>query len=185
MPQTLLFACDLSAENRAAFARAIRLAVENGAQLDVLHVLDPHLPHQALRDLGFLGAHLEEHLQQVRDRADAARQLRFLDRFRAVGIGQGTAAFLLVSMVAADAGTSQAGYGVGDTITFTFDRDTNKPAVSSVAEIDQLISERLAAKKERDFDTADRLQEQLRYLGVEMDDRERVWRYKYDGGRQY
>ena len=54
-----------------------------------------------------------------------------------------------------------------------------------LAEIDQLISERLAAKKERDFDTADRLQEQLRYLGVEMDDRERVWRYKYDGGRQY
>ncbi|MCG7599502.1 universal stress protein [Halomonas sp. McH1-25] len=51
MPQTLLFACDLSAENRAAFARAIRLAVDNGAQLDVLHVLDPHLPRQALRDL--------------------------------------------------------------------------------------------------------------------------------------
>lgn len=51
MPQTLLFACDLSAENRAAFARAIRLAVENGARLDVLHVLDPHLPLQALRDL--------------------------------------------------------------------------------------------------------------------------------------
>ena len=56
--------------------------------------------------------------------------------------------------------------------------------VAQLAEIDQLISERLAAKKERDFDTADRLQEQLRYLGVEMDDRERVWRYKYDG-RQY
>ena len=55
---------------------------------------------------------------------------------------------------------------------------------AQLAEIDQLISERLAAKKERDFDTADRLQEQLRYLGVEMDDRERVWRYKYDG-RQY
>lgn len=51
MPQTLLFACDLSAENRAAFARAIRLAVDNGARLDVLYVLDPHLPRQALRDL--------------------------------------------------------------------------------------------------------------------------------------
>ena len=23
------------------------------------------------------------------------------------------------------------------------------------------------------------------YDGIEMDDRERVWRYKYDGGRQY
>lgn len=51
MPQTLLFACDLSAENRAGFARAIRMAVESGARLDVLHVLDPHLPHQALHDL--------------------------------------------------------------------------------------------------------------------------------------
>lgn len=51
MPHTLLFACDLSAENRAAFARAMRLANESGARLDVIHVLDPHLPHQALRDL--------------------------------------------------------------------------------------------------------------------------------------
>lgn len=51
MPQTLLFACDLSAENRAAFARAIRMAVDNGARLDVLHVLDPHLPRKALHDL--------------------------------------------------------------------------------------------------------------------------------------
>lgn len=51
MTQTLLFACDLSAENRAAYARAVRLAVENGARLDVLHVLDPYLPRRVLRDL--------------------------------------------------------------------------------------------------------------------------------------
>jgi len=51
MRQTLLFACDLSAENRAAFARAIRLAVEHGARLDVVHVLDPHLPRRVLHDL--------------------------------------------------------------------------------------------------------------------------------------
>ncbi|SDK01644.1 universal stress protein [Billgrantia gudaonensis] len=51
MTQTLLFACDLSAENRAAFARAIRLATENGARLDVVHVLDPYLPHRVLHDL--------------------------------------------------------------------------------------------------------------------------------------
>ena len=51
MSQTLLFACDLSAENRAAFARAIRLAVESGARLDVIHVLDPHLPRRVLHDL--------------------------------------------------------------------------------------------------------------------------------------
>jgi nucleotide-binding universal stress UspA family protein len=51
MTQTLLFACDLSAENRAAFARAIRLAIENGARLDVIHVLDPYLPRRVLHDL--------------------------------------------------------------------------------------------------------------------------------------
>lgn len=51
MTQTLLFACDLSAENRAAYARAVRLAVEHGARLDVIHVLDPYLPHRVLHDL--------------------------------------------------------------------------------------------------------------------------------------
>lgn len=68
MPQTLLFACDLSAENRAAFARAVRLAVDNGARLDVLHVLDPHLPHQALRDLeDAVVADMERTLQDLRE----------------------------------------------------------------------------------------------------------------------
>ncbi|MDR5866389.1 universal stress protein [Halomonas koreensis] len=51
MTRTLLFACDLSAENRAAFARAIRLAGESGARLDIVHVLDPYLPHRVLHDL--------------------------------------------------------------------------------------------------------------------------------------
>ena len=51
MTRTLLFACDLSAENRAAFARAIRLATESGIRLDVLHVLDPYLPRRALHDM--------------------------------------------------------------------------------------------------------------------------------------
>ncbi|MBB3190208.1 universal stress protein [Halomonas cerina] len=51
MTRTLLFACDLSAENRAAFARAIRLAVDSGARLDVIHVLDPYLPRRVLHDL--------------------------------------------------------------------------------------------------------------------------------------
>ena len=51
MTQTLLFACDLSAENRAAFARALRLASEQGARLDVIHVLDPYLPRRVLHDL--------------------------------------------------------------------------------------------------------------------------------------
>lgn len=51
MTRTLLFACDLSEENRSAYARAIRLAHENGLRLDIIHVLDPHLPKLALRDL--------------------------------------------------------------------------------------------------------------------------------------
>ncbi len=51
MTPTLLFACDLSAENRAAFARAVRLAAEQGARLDVIHVLDPYLPRRVLHDL--------------------------------------------------------------------------------------------------------------------------------------
>lgn len=51
MTQTLLFACDLSEENRAAYARAIRLANEGGARLDVIHVLDPYLPRRVLHDL--------------------------------------------------------------------------------------------------------------------------------------
>ncbi|QEM83520.1 universal stress protein [Halomonas binhaiensis] len=51
MARTLLFACDLSAENRSAFGRAIRLASEQGAHLDILHVLDPYLPHRVLHDL--------------------------------------------------------------------------------------------------------------------------------------
>ncbi|GED23683.1 universal stress protein [Halomonas halmophila] len=51
MSRTLLFACDLSAENRAAFARAIRLANDSGARLDIVHVLDPYLPRRVLHDL--------------------------------------------------------------------------------------------------------------------------------------
>lgn len=51
MSRSLLFASDLSQENRAAFARALRLAHEQGAALSVLHVLDPYLPYRTLHDL--------------------------------------------------------------------------------------------------------------------------------------
>ncbi|MGP9630084.1 universal stress protein [Halomonas sp. AOP42-C1-46] len=50
-PSTILFATDLSADNRAAFARALRLAYTLGVQLDVLHVLDPYLPRRVLLDV--------------------------------------------------------------------------------------------------------------------------------------
>ncbi|MAX33405.1 MAG: universal stress protein [Halomonadaceae bacterium] len=68
MTRTLLFACDLSAENRAAFGRAIRLALESGARLDVLHVLDPYLPHAALHDLEqAVIAEMERMLTDIRE----------------------------------------------------------------------------------------------------------------------
>ncbi|NYS61150.1 universal stress protein [Vreelandella salicampi] len=51
MTRTLLFATDLSADNRAAFARAMRLAYAQGARLDILHVIDPYLPRRMLHDL--------------------------------------------------------------------------------------------------------------------------------------
>lgn len=51
MSRSLLFASDLSQENRGAFARALRLAHEQGAALSALHVLDPYLPHRTLHDL--------------------------------------------------------------------------------------------------------------------------------------
>lgn len=51
MSRAVLFATDLSAENRVAFARAIHIAHEDGAQLDVLHVLDGHLPRRVLHTL--------------------------------------------------------------------------------------------------------------------------------------
>eukprot|EP00966_Prymnesium_polylepis_P118107 2730685-Prymnesium_polylepis.1 len=48
-----------------------------------------------------------------------------------------------------------------------------------LGEIDGLLAERLAFKKQRRFDEADRVQDQLRALGVETDDRNREWRVKY------
>lgn len=51
MSRNVLLACDLSAENRAAFGRAIRLANESGARLYILHVVDPYLPKRLLHDL--------------------------------------------------------------------------------------------------------------------------------------
>ncbi|MDR5874213.1 universal stress protein [Halomonas sp. CUBES01] len=51
MTRTVLFATDLSAENRAAFARALRLAYADGAQLDIIHVLDPYLPRRVFHDV--------------------------------------------------------------------------------------------------------------------------------------
>ena len=40
-----------------------------------------------------------------------------------------------------------------------------------------------AAKRKRNFDVADELQEELRGLGVETDDKAREWRVAYRQGR--
>ena len=48
-----------------------------------------------------------------------------------------------------------------------------------LGEIDVLLAKRLAFKKQRCFDEADRVQDELRALGVETDDRNREWRVKY------
>lgn len=48
MTPTLLLATDLSHECHAAFSRAIRLAADSGARLDILHVTDPWLPEAAV-----------------------------------------------------------------------------------------------------------------------------------------
>ena len=57
-------------------------------------------------------------------------------------------------------------------------------APAELQEIDSLLGRRLAAKKKRDFETADGLQAELRAKGVEVDDRARSWYIRYrDGGR--
>jgi cysteinyl-tRNA synthetase len=55
---------------------------------------------------------------------------------------------------------------------------------AQLAEIDALLGRRLAAKKAREFGKADALQEELRRLGVEVDDKRREWYVRYHDGRR-
>ena len=50
--------------------------------------------------------------------------------------------------------------------------------------IDELLGRRLAAKRARDFDRADRLQTELRELGIEVDDKARQWYIRYGDGER-
>ena len=53
-----------------------------------------------------------------------------------------------------------------------------------IESVDRLLGRRLAAKRARDFDLADALQAELRALGIEVDDKARLWYVRYhDGGR--
>ena len=46
---------------------------------------------------------------------------------------------------------------------------------SEAKDVDTLLGQRLAAKKARDFEKADELQDELRCLGVELNDKSREW----------
>ena len=51
------------------------------------------------------------------------------------------------------------------------------PAVDD-AVVEDLLVQRLAAKRARDYDTADELQFEIKKMGVWLDNRSRVWRWK-------
>ena len=86
-------------------------------------------------------------------------------------------------------GAHDGGYGEGggygrrrapsatqDGHDYVRDRNDRSPIpAADLAQIDRLLGIRLAKKKGRDFAAADRLQEKLRDLGVEVDDRRRTW----------
>lgn len=55
---------------------------------------------------------------------------------------------------------------------------------SQMSQIDELLGRRLAAKRARDFERADRLQTELRDLGVEVDDKAREWYIRYHDGER-
>ena len=53
--------------------------------------------------------------------------------------------------------------------------DLTKVSDDDLSQINKLLGQRLAKKKARQFQDADALQEELRDMGVEVDDRRRVW----------
>jgi nucleotide-binding universal stress UspA family protein len=75
--QRLLLATDLSAASERATDEAIRLAVESGAQLVILSVVDPHL-------LRLPGGRLLRRVDQERSRIEAGVK-DLADRARAAG----------------------------------------------------------------------------------------------------
>ena len=82
---------------------------------------------------------------------------------------------------------AKGGSGVRSPDSHDYSRASSDDFVLTVDEIEQinaLLGRRLAAKKGREFDKADSLQAELRALGVEVDDKRRVWYVRYhEGGR--
>lgn len=50
------------------------------------------------------------------------------------------------------------------------------------SQVDRLLTERVAAKRSREYDTADKIRDDLRAMGVEVADKERTWRVRGSGG---
>jgi cysteinyl-tRNA synthetase len=62
--------------------------------------------------------------------------------------------------------------------------DDYEMSEADLAQVDELLGRRLAAKKAREFGRADELQAELRELGVEVDDKRREWYVRYHDGRR-
>jgi hypothetical protein len=60
-----------------------------------------------------------------------------------------------------------------------YTREPGDTALVDVKRVDAMLMERVDAKRTRDFDTADRIRDELREMGVEIYDRERTWRSRY------
>ena len=65
-----------------------------------------------------------------------------------------------------------------------YERDANDAGGDvDEAQVDRLLTERVAAKRSREYDKADKLRDELRAMGIEVADKERTWRVRGSGGR--
>jgi len=78
-------------------------------------------------------------------------------------------------------GISQFGGGKGST-GHDYRREDDGSIPCDEPKINSMLAERMRAKMARDFDTADRLRDDLRRMGVEVFDKERTWRVGPGGG---
>jgi hypothetical protein len=75
-------------------------------------------------------------------------------------------------------GTSGSGHG--------YERDPSDDSGGDVdeARVNRLLTERVASKRAREYDKADQLRDELRAMGVEVNDKDRCWRLRGGGQRQ-
>ena len=67
-----------------------------------------------------------------------------------------------------------------------YERDPSDDGDGDVdeARVNRLLTERVAAKRARDYDKADQLRDELRAMGVEVNDKDRCWRVRGGGNRE-